>query len=182
MLTDKNVLLMLYANWCDHCHETMPLFAALAVDNAAKILTAKIDCAGSTPNTNICRRLKVRAFPAFIHFNNNRMIKYYGDNSMSDLLDFTLVRAKDTWINQSKQAFRIGQYTGTYTLASEMDNDSWSLLLVYALTAVIAAAFSIIVARRCLPSKLSKVYESLDLDESIIEGSSGNAEMLSIKN
>ena len=86
----------------------MPLFVDMIVKTADKILTAKIDCAGSTPNTNFCRRLKVRAFPAFIHFNNNRMIKYYGDKSMSDLLDFTLVRAKDTLIILSKEAFRIG--------------------------------------------------------------------------
>lgn len=138
-LPEKNVLVLFYANWCDHCHELLPDFAELASKLAGKTLTAQIDCMESPQSTNFCRRIGVREFPSFIHFNNNRMMKYYGDRSMWDLEDFSTRRVQELWIDQSREAFKKSTLTGRYLVAGQEGWENMALLVMYGiLTSVVA--------------------------------------------
>ena len=164
VVPEKSILIMFYAKWCSNCHRLMPKFREMAVEHADKLLTATLDCVETTDTNAMCIKLGVNEFPTFIHFNNNRMIKYYGDRSMVDLLDFSLVRAKDSWVDRSEEVFIYDPNAKKYYSASADAWQNMSIMLIYAI-GILIATFAIWKTARCIFKKRSDTayYTIFDL-------------------
>ena len=68
---DKTVLVDFSAVWCPPCKKMAPVLDSLVKTNGSKFLLVKID--GAAQN-NICRELKIDAFPTFVIYKQGKEI------------------------------------------------------------------------------------------------------------
>ena len=86
---DKDIMLIFYAPWCNHCKEFMPKYeeAANKLKENDKLILAKID--GSA---NEVENITISGFPTLFFFpgnkKNEKPIQYNGKRTTEDLIEF----------------------------------------------------------------------------------------------
>ena len=86
---DKDIMVMFYAPWCNHCKEFMPKYeeAAKILKKNNKLILAKID--GSA---NEVEQVTITGFPTILFFRGNKKnekpLQYNGKRTTKDIIQF----------------------------------------------------------------------------------------------